>query len=370
MKKYNNIYCTSDNLNEILLFPHEYIELFKLVKICNVIVELNDKEMEGLITLSEPTPKNIQLHSFFKEKFTFHNNNSGIFQIFYNDEKIESEIENISNDIFIINLSEQECESIRIRYGLFVISSQNKDYIKKFNQPPDGWSWEKGETILTDPITNQKIQISEWKNLFSGLEVEKIIPPYNSIIINDQYLFAEFHRSPKLISNNLQSLIEGLLPRGLCIEFNVLLVFGSSKTERSKEGKEEFKIYLSENEIKSTLTNLQSWAAKFKPQKLSFSIITIDINKQKGFHSRAIYFNHGISISNYGFTHFLDGKPQKENDLNMKWSYNSINTAIFNIMPIHKMITFKNKIKDLIKLEKQVNNTFKFMNSNNRLLNF
>ena len=127
---------------------------------------------------------------------------------------------------------------------------------------------------------------------------------------------------------------------------------------------------MKEEEIQSTLTSLQSWAAKFKPQKISFSIITIDINKQKGYHSRAIYFNHGISISNYGFIHFKDGKPQRENDLNMKWSYNSINTTIFNIMPIHKIITFKNKIKEMIKSDKQANNTFKFMNSNNRLLNY
>jgi hypothetical protein len=378
MKIYNNIYCTRGSLAEILILSKHHKELFKLIKICNVIVELSDEEMQNLILLPKSTEENIELYSFFKEKSTFHNNNPGIFKLFENEERLQKEIDTISNDIFIVDLSEIECENIRNKYGLFVISSENKDYIKKFNEPPDGWCWEKGETLLTDPFTNTKIQINEWKNLFSGIEVHKIIPPFNSIIINDQYLFQNFKdketlQPNPLSTNNLKSLIEGLLPKKLCIEFNVLLVCGSVKTFYDyKTGTNKEEIILDEKDIQSILTNLQTWSAKFIPKKITFSIITVDIIKDagKGFHSRAIYFNHGLSISNYGFINFKEGKPFRENDINMKWSYNSINSEIFNIMPIHKMIKFKEVIKDIIRSDNRFNNTFKFIKSKNRLLNF
>ena len=65
MKIYNNIYCARESLEEILTFKDVYLELYKLIKICNVIVELDDEEMQSLI---QPTERNIELHSFFKEK--------------------------------------------------------------------------------------------------------------------------------------------------------------------------------------------------------------------------------------------------------------------------------------------------------------
>lgn len=367
MKIYNNIYCTSESLEEILAFQDVYLELFKLIKICNVIIELEDDEMQNLIT---PSVANIQLHSFFKEKSTFHNNNPNIFQIFQSKEKLQKEVDHISNDIFILNLNESECENIRNKFGLFVISSDNLNYIKKFNQPPDGWSWQQGESFLADSITNKKIKISEWKNLFKGLEIDKIIPPYNGVIINDQYLFADFKKYNHKVSNNIKSLIEGLLPKELCIEFEVLLVFGSYKSIINKKTGEVIEeLCIKEDEINSALSNLRSWSAKFNPQKISFSIVTVDI-KERGYHNRAVYFNHGISISNYGFIAFYNDIPVRENDLNMKWSYNAINSSIFNIMPIQKIQTFKNRIKELIDSDSRINNTYQIINSTIRLLNF
>ncbi len=201
----------------------------------------------------------------------------------YIDKTIDSlKSSNNSEDLcatYFLDKTQKECETIEKKYGIVAfcsISFPQKNYLFK------------GEAIELEKNILYKQRYMFFK--------DKLRIPCNSLIIIDPYLLVKNAN----ISNNLEYLLDAILPEKLDIDFHITII-SMCNTNNQLEGNEEtYKL------VKECLTKIR----KDLNIKFGFCNTTND----KGFHSRHIISNNYIIDSENGFDLFNNkGKISKNN---------------------------------------------------------
>lgn len=127
-----------------------------------------------------------------------------------------------SRSIFVLNISPEDAESLRNKFGLIILSKENlSDDIFQFHIKD---SVSKGE--LKDGYTDG------W-DYFFNLRRQNWLPS-NVLIFSDEYLFKNEVHGVNLGVRNLKSIISHLLPQKLDTEFQILIVSPIPKNNRTK----------------------------------------------------------------------------------------------------------------------------------------
>lgn len=127
-----------------------------------------------------------------------------------------------SRSIFVLNISPEDAESLRNKYGLVILSKDNlSDDIFQFHIKD---SVSKGE---------QKDGFADGWDYFFNLRKQDWLPS-NVLVFSDEYLFKNEVRGVNLGVRNLKSIIPHLLPQKLDTEFQILVVSPIPKNNRAK----------------------------------------------------------------------------------------------------------------------------------------
>lgn len=141
------------------------------------------------------------------------------FAKFLND---NNKLLNYSRSIFVLNISPEDAETLRNKFGLLILSKDNLcDDIFQFHIKD---SVSKGE--LKDGCTDG------W-DYFFNLRRQDFLPS-NVLVFSDEYLFKNEERGANLGVRNLKSIIRNLLPQKLDTEFQILVVSPIPKNNRAK----------------------------------------------------------------------------------------------------------------------------------------
>ena len=128
------------------------------------------------------------------------------------------------------------------------------------------------------PITIRRLETNTWQNILSG------IPPMNSLVLLDRYIFASQER----INRNLFPILETLLPNNLDVSFH-LTIITCNNINNNVRGNEQYMNLV--NQLNNRRPNLDI--------KISICICPMG-----DFHDRCIITNNFLIRSSSGFDLF------------------------------------------------------------------
>lgn len=197
------IFMDLETLIELIVFEEDFPNLNSILKKHSIIyLDIKEEELDLHLKNSESELSNLSrcdveirpAKEFFKN--------------YKDDEKL---LLKKVNSFYLLDISVEMAEELSKKYGVIVKScSEINDNIfqlwyKKY--------FEKGEIL---PGEN-----NGWKNIFSNIK----LPPANSIIITDRYLFGTKEKEIDLGYENLKLLLDALLPDSLNIPFHIYIIF-------------------------------------------------------------------------------------------------------------------------------------------------
>lgn len=218
-----DIYLAQQDIENILFNDEKYPNLFQIVKgHARLFVNLEPDELDAfLYEMNELVDNLIYDIPIYPQKETF--------------DAIKADCNIIiskSKAIFFLDIPSDEANSLSRKYGIIVQSSRNiKDdilqlsYYKYFEK-------------------NQKYGgVSDgWTNSLKGLE----LPPYNSLVITDDYLLANTIQDKNVGFENLKMMLNAILPKELGTTFHLLIITPMEKisTKKADRLNGELKAYL------------------------------------------------------------------------------------------------------------------------------
>lgn len=129
---------------------------------------------------------------------------------------------NYSRSIFVLNISPEEAESLRDKFGLLILSKDKlSDDIFQFQ--------------IKDSVAKGEVKDGYkdgWDSFFGQRKQPWL--PSNVLVFSDEYLFKNEVRGVNLGVRNLKSIIPNLLPKKLDTEFQILVVSPIPKNNRGK----------------------------------------------------------------------------------------------------------------------------------------
>lgn len=205
------------------------------------------------------------------------------FEKFLND---NNKLLDYSRSIFVLNISPEDAESWRNKFGLVILSKDNlSDDIFQFHIKD---SVSKGE--LKDGFTDG------WDSFF-GLRKHPWLPS-NVLIFSDDYLFVNEKHGVNLGVRNLKSIIQNMLPKQLNVEFQILVVSPIPKNNRTKA-----------QSISDEMTKF----VHDLPLPYSCKITFVFTN---AIHTRKALSNYYVMTCDKGFCVYLDSPRNQVHDTN------------------------------------------------------
>lgn len=324
----NNVFCTSKLLADVFLDDErnpkqKYVLIKKLwnESISFFIDEsdcLNDeKEFYKSIIDEYYNIKVLQSYDSTRVDFTLNNIS------FLTKEKSNKR----SSDVFIIMADKDYCDLLTKEYGVFVTSQDNflnleTLFYKKEIRITKGDTYSKKNSKTTEGWDSMFFEITENK--------EYHMPPINSIIISDCYLFSL--KQERGISN-ITSLIKGLLVNNKINQSQISIFTLNDK------GKQQFYF----EEILEKLKN------EFPDSEIEI----FTHNKKLDLHARIIVTNYCFieDPQGTGFDLFESDKARINGSLNIKNLYSDLNTMISS-----QKLTVIQDIKKYINIFKEIKN--------------
>jgi len=281
------VYAEKEIFENIVLFNDTYPNWYKIFSNhSEVCLNITDAELNAELTQGTPIFEYIMANAG-KEPIAL----KDFFDDIHLDKSVIAEKPRAA---FLLNYPKVETDAMQSSYGIIV---QNKDNIDD--------NILKGTYFKNLPknlvIENQ--QCIGWKKLLNFS-----IPPSNSMVINDEYLFTNEENSRIIGQFNVLHLIDSLLPHNLDIPYHILIV----TTQKNKS-----------NEWYERLAgNLKAQIISLRQYPIIFELVFTD-----SIHKRKLILNYVNATCDKGFAIFKvsDNKTVREtNDLRFDRIFNRI----------------------------------------------
>lgn len=260
------VYLTKESFEDIIVFDDEYPNLNHIFReSATFIFDMTEDELDGLLD---------DIKSDFAMFCNSHNIKTIAKESVLNHMLTDKD-ELIKNcrSLFIMDIDEQEARKIREENGVLVLSKDNIDD-NVFNQRFWRHRFVKNTAIKGNSIT-------EWG------DVLKDMPwlPLNSIVIFDDYIFAESNVTLKDCVENVKGLLDAILPPKLAIDFHVLILTTHPNCDEAKR-----------NQI---VGDIKSYIQSKRNYKIRLEFIFY-----KSLHQRKIITNYNVMVGDKGFVNF------------------------------------------------------------------
>lgn len=201
-----DIYLQKIDIETILLEEEKFQNLSHILKKCSTIfVNLNNTEIDDLLseitTLLEYAPIDLEILpgvEFFKSL-------DGDY----------SQLLEKPRAIFILDIPTDKANELSIKYGTIILSSHNiNDTVFQLSFYRQ---LEKGNLI--------KGKNNGWESLLHQIS----FPPFNSLVITDNYLFNHCRQNTNVGYENLTMMLNAILPANLETSFHLLIIAQMAK---------------------------------------------------------------------------------------------------------------------------------------------
>lgn len=193
---------------------------------------------------------------------------------------------NHSRSIFVLNITPENAEELRTKYGVMVLSKDDfNDNIFQFH--------------LKDTVQKNEIKDGArdgWDAFFSMRKHPWL--PSNVLIFSDEYLFKNEKGRVNLGVRNLKSIIPQLLPEQLDTDFQILVVSPIPKNNRRKAE-------IISEELTSFVHSIP------RPYKCKITFVFTD-----SMHTRKALSNYYVMTCDKGFCVYLDSPRNQVHDTN------------------------------------------------------
>ena len=191
--------------------------------------------------------------------------------------------------IFFLKIDKNLAKNLRNKYGIVIFSIDSIEDDFMIGNFMKVWN-------ANDTLSKKNDLKTGWKELFYGIK----IPPINSLVISDPYLFKNTNRGEYYSYTNILEISDAILPKSLNIDFHFTLLF-SSNEEKIPKIKEKIDL------LKKEIRDLR------KKITINFEIY---FYKTIYLHKRMILSNYFFCWSDKGFSIFDINKKKKFRDLN------------------------------------------------------
>jgi hypothetical protein len=333
------VYTDFNILEEIFLFKDDsenHRLLYKIIMdFSDVMINIEDEEFDQI------KGNNIIIKSLIKRP------DKKIYPLkrFFENIK-EEDLSNFPRDIFILNESQDFCNSSMQKFGVLVLNSGDLNDVKTLAKRHKK-IYSKDEVVETTlPLTTLK----GWHSFTNDLKLH----PLNSIVIIDNHIF----NNRKSGMKNLVNLIGSILPEQLDVSFHILIIIDNREVKLNRNALSKFK-----EEIHNQLSMKVDYEIKI-------GIISHSLDGE--FHNRVLISNYFIITSDYGFDCFENERAKKSFSPSTSSAYYTL--FVNQGDPEIKLITQKLKAaKSLsegnLKSNKQIETNLLVGESSNRLLN-
>lgn len=275
------VYLTLTAFETIILFDDEYPKLNSIFKnhatfcldltddVLDKLYEDSDSDLSQFLN-GENAPRPTALHDFFEQ---LDDNNSLI--------------QDKNRSLFFLNVTKEEANNLKNRYGIMVESDSKID--------DDIFQLNYNDIVNKNEIckSSKNDENDGFKLMFNDLT----FPPSNSVIISDNFIFSHEIQSKSVGYSNIISLLNAILPRMLDIPFHVLII--SKHPNKSKE---------TANELIRSLNNEIS--------KLRNYNIMLEVIFSNTLHRRVLISNYYRMKFDKGFEVFSPNIKNKVYDTN------------------------------------------------------
>lgn len=283
IEKFTKKYKESFPKVEELEVSADFAILQKLYKLLlkDSVLKLNIKPNE-LIKLSK---KNIVIKSILKKEMA----QDTLKFVPEEHEKIKTESSFFNDkvsEIFMLDLPEDKCQEIENNYGLMALSANNFKAIQFLFQ----------SDLIS--ISTKNRNINSWDF------IKKYRHPSNSMILADNYLFADIKKK----TDNLLPFLKNILPKKLRHRKYQLLIL----TADAKGTKHPININQTQNQIKTELK-------KHFPYSFDIQIIKYKEKNESGreIHDRNFITNYLWLNSGFGFNLFNKKQVKKDTHISV-----------------------------------------------------
>lgn len=198
------IYIGRDALESIIIFDDEYPNLHQIFKSHAILcVDLSNEELDDILSNEE---SDIATFCLMNDIQTV-----ALKDYFSSLQEDKFTISEKPRAMFFFDVSEEEAKSLSAKYGVIVQSEKNIN--DKILQLSFRRNLDKGQ--LVSGTSN-----NGWRNL---LTIHKL-PPMNSLIISDNYLFQNEVNGKLIGFENLKMILDSILPLNLEVTFHLLVI--------------------------------------------------------------------------------------------------------------------------------------------------
>jgi hypothetical protein len=285
------IYSDKDIFENMISFPEIYPNWNKIINNhATVCLDINEHDLTNELTDDESI------------LFLFLQSNARQIDLIPLDsffKTISSNPETVSEkprSVFFLNVSEADANEMQENNGVIVQSKDNIDdniLIGSFFK------------VLPKNLVCENGLNLGWKSL-----INFNLPPSNSLVISDNYLFKNEDRGINIGERNIINLIDSILPQILSVEYHILII--AEDNNKSAQWCEKLKTRVSK-EIKA-----------LRPYQISIEFLF-----SATIHKRVILSNYLSGSQDKGFSVFStrDNKTVREdNDFRLDRVFNSLNS--------------------------------------------
>lgn len=298
------LYIEPDKIEEFALFDEDMPHWNKIIKSgIEICVNLSESELDEKIS-NEIDPLYVAFNSSATMKLPVAMN-----KFIENLKENLDDVKDKPQGIFVLNINSDDAYKARKSYGVAVYSTENT---------PDNLF---SQNYFIEVQKNSKINNS-WKGLF---KIDR--PLSNSLVLCDNYFFANDDSGLNRGLSNLINFIDAFLPDELEIDYHVTIVAPNSKSKPKEWWDREYgKALMQIKKLRTYTIHLELVLAKSEihPRKVISNYSVSKTDKGFGvFHSKNIdtikddndfeYLEIFSNIDNLGTKHF-----QSANDLLMK----------------------------------------------------
>ncbi|RFP64356.1 hypothetical protein D0N36_14295 [Hymenobacter lapidiphilus] len=304
-------YCTLEALEEIFDDPVTHADLYHILRdYHDVVLNLPEEDLELEIL------QNQYLRTLCKR---------GVYQLAGETNFYECLPEEFmactAGGLFILDESPAVCADLSTRYGACVLSLRDPApshtlthhyYRQMAHQDSFTESSPTGSSPTDIPATSAR---QGWPALLAPMGRL----PMNSLLLVDNYLFTNLHEGRK----NLLSLLDGLLPPRLDVEFHLLLVTTNPRNVLSPAVLADLF-----DQIRTHLN---------RPYPLLLGLLTHG-GQDRRFHRRAWVSNYHFGSSDRGFVCFDEqGRVKAHNDIRVQGAFRDARTP-YSDVPWRSMV--------------------------------
>ena len=266
------VFLTKDSFEEIAIFDDTYPNLNQIFRESAVfILDMTEEELDRLI---EDTESDFAIFcNSYNIKTTAE---PFVLKSLLTDK--ENLIKNCRS-LFIMDIDEQEAKRISEEYGVLVLSKNRIDD-NIFNQRFWRHHFIKDVEFNGDAIT-------EWLDVLKDMEWL----PTNSLIISDNYLFADSTAKLEDCVENVKGLLNAILPQTLSVDFHILI---STKHPNCSETRRN-----------RMVGNIISYIRSKRDYDIKVEFIFYD-----SIHQRKVITNYNVMVGDKGFVNFNNSKKK------------------------------------------------------------